>query len=323
MQPHPAGTARLYLSLDFVNDGSDMSDPESQKIPQGVPPDPKVAGPAFRKLCEVVARLRGPDGCPWDREQTLETIKPHTLEETYELLEAIDSEDDNAIAEELGDLLLQVLLDSQIAADEERFDIVCVIEGITQKMIVRHPHVFGDVEAKTAHEVLRNWHRDKQAEKGRKSVLDGIPTALPQLARAERLGSKAARVGYDFPRREMLFDKLREEIDELAHELFPNGSIPEVAATVDAEIVPDDPVDKADLQARIESEIGDLLFVVSNIARRWHVNPEEALRKSNNKFTTRFGYVESRLGDEGRSVHDASLREMEDLYQEGKRREEK
>ncbi len=291
-----------------------------QQQPQGLPPDGKQSAPAFLKLVEVVARLRAPDGCPWDREQTLETIKPHTLEETYELLEAIDSGEDDAIAEELGDVLLQVLLDAQIAKDEGRFDLVRVIEGITTKLIDRHPHVFGDVEAETAEEVLRNWHRSKQTEKGRESVLEGIPAALPQLARAERLASKAARVGFDFPDRNMLFDKLREETHELAEELFDDGRLPQVAASVDAQPVPDGPIDDAGRQSRIEGEIGDVLFVIANIARRWNVNPEEALRKSNAKFARRFARVEVRLAEQGRTIYDADLREMESLYQEEKRK---
>ena len=218
-------------------------------------------------------------------------------------------------------MLLQVLILSQIAADEGRFDLVRVIEGITHKLIDRHPHVFGDIEADTADEVLRNWHRAKQAEKGRDSVLDGIPVALPQLARAERLSSKAARVGFDFPHRDMLFDKLREEIEELAIELFPQGAVPDVPASVDAEVVADQPIDDGRQHTRVEAEIGDILFVVANIARRWKVNPEEALRKSNAKFARRFAHVESQLAEQGRSVHDATLQEMEDLYQQGKQRE--
>lgn len=294
-----------------------------QRPSQGRPPDPAKTGTAFRRLVEVVARLRAPDGCPWDREQTLASIKPHTLEETYELLEAIDAGDDTAIAEELGDLLLQVLILSQIAADEGRFDLVPVIEGITRKLIDRHPHVFGDVDAETSDEVLRNWHRAKQAEKGRESVLDGIPAALPELARAERLSSKAARVGFDFPQREMLFDKLREEIEELAGELFPLGAVPQVPASVDADVVADEPIDDEPQRARVEAEIGDILFVVANIARRWKVNPEEALRKSNAKFARRFAHVESHLAKQGRSIHDAGLQEMETLYQEGKRKDDR
>src|SRR5580692_10059180 len=194
--------------------------PRAEKV-AGQPPDAARLGPAFRELCEVVARLRAPDGCPWDRVQTLETIKPYTLEETCELLEAIDARDDAAIVEELGDLLLQVVLDAQIGADEGRFDLVEVVEGITRKMIHRHPHVFGTAVANTVADVAQHWHAAKDKEKLRDSALDGIPLPLPQLARAVKLSKKAARVGYDFPNRAMLFDKLREEVAELAGELFP------------------------------------------------------------------------------------------------------
>lgn len=287
----------------------------------GTPPDPDACGRAFRELCEVIARLRSPTGCPWDRQQTLATIKPYTLEETYELLEAIDSNDNAAIAEELGDVLLQVVLDSQIAADEGRFDLTDVVRGITHKMISRHPHVFGSASAETPSDVTRHWERAKQQEKQRQSIFDGLPADLPALARAARISGKAARSGYDFPAREMLFDKLREELDELAQELFPGGATPSVAATVDAPVAPDPGPAAPDLQRRIESELGDVLFVVANIARRWNVNPEEALRGSNRKFERRVQYIERRLQEQGRTLRDATLGEMELLYQEGKRAE--
>lgn len=287
----------------------------------GTPPDAGRLGPAFRQFCEVVAKLRSPEGCPWDRVQTLETIKPYTLEETYELLEAIDSGDDAAIVEELGDVLLQVVLDAQIGADEGRFNLLQVVERITTKMIERHPHVFGDEEAENVADVRRHWDRAKHAEKQRESVLDGVPAELPQLARAYRLSAKAARVGYDFPRREMLFDKLREELDELARELFDEGRVPDVPAEVESDVVPDEPIDDVRHKARVESELGDVLFVVANIARRWGVNPEEALRKSNAKFLRRFRYIEQSLNEAGVDIRDATLQEMEAQYQRGKQAE--
>src|SRR5580704_18516824 len=294
--------------------------PRSENEP-GRPPDPGRMGPAFRELCEVVARLRSPTGCPWDRVQTLESIKPYTLEETYELLEAIDARDDEAIAEELGDLLLQVVLDAQIAADEGRFDLVGVVERITRKMIERHPHVFGSAIAHTAADVSQHWDAAKNKEKPRDSLLDGIPLALPQLARAAKLSKKAARVGYDFPDRAMLFDKLREELAELAGELFPDGIIPNVSAQVETAPVPDVPIDDAVRRIRVEDELGDLLFVVANIARRWKIDPEEALRRSNAKFERRFRYIEQQLAAQKRTPAEASLIEMEELYQRGKRLE--
>lgn len=306
----------------FVSDFTlcrDMSSTEP-RLP-GTPPDAERLRTPWQKLVEVVARLRSPTGCPWDREQTLATIKPYTLEETYELLEAIDSGDDAAIVEELGDVLLQVVLDSQIGADEGRFDLIDVIDGITQKLVARHPHVFGDVEARTASEVKQHWDRIKQQEKKRESIFDGLPAALPALARAARIADKAARVGYDFPSRDMLFDKLREELDELAHELFPQGQVPTVTASVDAPVIADESITDAALHERVEGELGDVLFVIANIARRWHINPEEALRRSNAKFERRVRYIEDALRQQGRNLRDATLQEMEDLYQAGKRNE--
>ena len=288
----------------------------------GTPPDPLQMTPQFQQLCEVIAKLRSPPGCPWDRAQTLESIKPYTLEETYELLEAIDSGDDAAIVEELGDVLLQVLLDSQIAADQGRFTLIDVVEGLTQKMIRRHPHVFGDTAVATTEDVTRNWDQIKQVEKqDRESIFDGLPAALPSLARAARLSKKAARVGYDFPTRTMLFDKLREELGELADELFPSGEIPQVPAAVDQPVEPDPEPFDIERQRRIESELGDVLFVLANIARRWHINPEEALRSSNAKFQRRVEYIERRLKEQGHDIRTATLLEMEQYYQEGKRRE--
>jgi MazG family protein len=269
----------------------------------------------------VIARLRSPEGCPWDRAQTLETIKPYTLEETYELLEAIDSGNDQHIIEELGDLLLQIVLDSQIAADEGRFDLNHVVEGLTRKMIERHPHVFGDVNAETPDEVRRNWDQIKEQEKQRRSIFDGLPEALPALARAARVAEKAAKVGYDFPHRDMLFDKLREEIQELADELFHDGQLPETPATVEAEVIADEELNDPELRARVEGELGDILFVVANIARRWKINPEEALRKSNRKFQQRVQKIEQALENEGRSIQEATLQEMEAIYQAVKQQE--
>ena len=288
----------------------------------GVPPDGDRLAASFRRLVEVIAKLRSPDGCPWDREQTLSSIKPYTLEETYELLEAIDSDDNESICEELGDLLLQVVLDAQIAADERRFNLINVVDRIADKMIRRHPHVFGDQAAETPDEVRTHWDRAKGAEKPhRESVLDGIPLDLPALARAARLTKKAARVGYDFPHRLMLFDKLQEELAELRHELSPDGPLPEVPASVEGQHVPDEAVSDAARRDRIEDELGDVLFVMANIARRWGVNPEEALRRSNRKFADRFQAIERGLAREGISVQDATLAEMEEHYQRAKKQE--
>lgn len=302
---------------------NDSSSPaEQEAAPQGVPPDFAALLPEFQRFCEVIARLRSPDGCPWDRKQTLASIKPYTLEETYELLEAIDADDNAAIAEELGDVLLQVILDAQIAADERRFELVDVVRQITEKMVRRHPHVFGDQQAETTEDVKRHWAAAKNKEKSqRSSLLEGIPRDLPQLARAYRIAARAASVGYDFPDRRMLFDKLQEEIQELADELFVDGVIPQVPASIEPQRIPDEPIEAEDRKARVESELGDVLFVTANIARRWGINPEEALRKSNAKFGRRFQAIERAMKLARRSMEEATLAEMEAAYQAAKRQE--
>lgn len=273
-------------------------------------------------MCQVIAKLRSPDGCPWDRQQTMKSIKPYTLEETYELLEAIDSDDNAAIQEELGDVLLQVILDAQIAADEGRFGLEQVVAQIADKMIRRHPHVFGDSTASTVNEIRQNWRSIKQQEKQeRQSQLDGIPAALPELARAARITARAAAVGYDFPDRRMLFDKLNEELKELAVELFDSEHIPHVATSVESGRIPDEPIQDPVQRERAESELGDVLFVLANIGRRWGINPEEALRRSNAKFSRRFQAIEAAMKAQNISIHQATLIEMETAYQRAKQQE--
>ncbi len=288
----------------------------------GQPPAFNQLLPEFRRLCEVIACLRAPDGCPWDRQQTLQSIKPYTLEETYELLEAIDADDNSAIQEELGDVLLQVILHAQIAADENRFQLINVVSQIADKMVQRHPHVFASALAKSTDDVKRHWRAAKFGEKkSRQSQLDGIPRAMPQLARAARITSRAADVGYDFPNRNMLFDKLNEELRELAAELFDDGRIPHVPAGVVGEPVPDQPIRCSKRKERVQNELGDVLFVLANIARRWGISPEEALRESNAKFGRRFQAIETAMNRAGVSMEDASLLQMEEAYQKAKRRE--
>ena len=193
---------------------------------------------------------------------------------------------------------------------------------IADKMVRRHPHVFGDVTAETTDEVKQHWRAAKASEKRtRESQLDGIPLAMPQLARAARITSRAAAIGYDFPDRCMLFDKLNEELSELASELFDDGQVPVVPAGVTAERVPDEPIRSADQRARVQSELGDVLFVLANIARRWGISPEEALRQSNAKFSRRFRAIESAMKEQGISMDDASLLQMEEAYQAAKKRE--
>ena len=309
------GSQAIYKH--FMTKNSDNA--ATNKDHYGTPPDFAVLLPEFQKLCEVIAKLRSPEGCPWDRQQTLASIKPYTLEETYELLEAIDSDDNAAIQEELGDVLLQVILDSQIAADERRFELLAVVRQITEKMVRRHPHVFGDATAESTDDVKKHWHAAKNAEKNqRSSKLDGVPKDLPQLARAYRIAARAASVGYDFPDRRMLFAKLSEEIQELADELFPDGKVPEIAAEVDVEPIPDEHVKDPTTKSRIEGELGDVLFVVANIARRWGINPEEALRKTNAKFSRRFHAIEAAMAEQSIPIESATLVEMEAAYQAAK-----
>jgi MazG family protein len=293
-----------------------------------------TTGERFERAVSIMARLRGPGGCPWDREQTFDTIKPYTLEETYEVLEAIDARDWDELPGELGDLLLQVLFYSEMAAEEKLFSIDDVLDRLSNKLIDRHPHVFGDVKADTPGDVLRNWHALKAEEKKKRemefgekgktqdhpeSVLAGISSAVPSLMEAHKISSRVANVGFDWPNIEGLFDKLSEETEELHQNLeeYPApGPRPESAAGVagarGAKISPD-------LRSRLEDEVGDLLFVLVNIARYLALDPESALRKTNRKFRRRFQYLEDRLREQGRKPSGASLDEMESLWQESKR----
>jgi len=281
-----------------------------------------------------MARLRGPGGCPWDREQTFDTIKPYTLEEAYEVVEAIDARDWDELRGELGDLLLQVLFYSEMAAEEKHFSIDDVLDRLSSKLVDRHPHVFGDVKADTPGEVLRNWQALKAEEKKKRegnnsketssrpdSVLAGVSSTMPSLMEAYKISSRVAHVGFDWPNIEGLFDKLSEETDELRKNLeeYPEpGPQPESpAAVAGARGVKISP----NLRERLEDEVGDLLFVLVNIARYLSLDPESALRKTNRKFRRRFEYLEDKLRQQKRKPSDASLNEMESLWQESKQQE--
>jgi MazG family protein len=294
-----------------------------------------TTGERFERAVSIMARLRAPDGCPWDREQTFDTIKPYTLEETYEVLEAIDNRDWPELTGELGDLLLQVLFYAQMAREQGTFSIDDVLDRLSNKLVDRHPHVFGDVKADTSAEVLRNWEALKAEEKKKKltarsepnsgdeatqSVLAGISSSVPALLEAHKLSSRAARVGFDWSRIEDLLSKLEEEIAELREELkqFPGpGPRPGgkgVAGSGRPE-VPDE------LRTRLEEEVGDLFFVLVNIARYLTLDSESALRKANRKFKRRFTSVEDDLRNQGKTLEQASLDEMEGLWQQAKRKE--
>ena len=279
-------------------------------------------------------RLRAPGGCPWDREQTFDSIKPYTLEETYEVIEAIDNRDWHELAGELGDLLLQVLFYAEMAKEQGSFSIDDVLDRLSSKLINRHPHVFGDVKADTSAEVKRNWEalkveerKKRQAEvkeshtavakPGKDSILAGVSSAMPSLLEAYKLSSRAAQTGFDWPNVEGLFDKLHEETDELREELeeFPApGPRPQGRGMAGSGRTP---VPEA-LQARLEGEVGDLFFVLVNIARYLSVDPESALRKTNRKFKRRFQWMEARLHESGRTADQASMDELESLWQQAK-----
>lgn len=256
----------------------------------------KMTERKFLEFVQVVERLR--KECPWDREQTHDSIKDATLEETYEVLEAIDNKDYNELKIELGDLLLHVVFHSIIAREQDNFDIDDVIDEIQEKLIRRHPHVFGSdiIKAdgtKGADEVKRNWEKIKMAE-GRKSVLEGVPKQLPALQRAHRLQEKASKVGFDWPSKEDVWKKVVEEIEEM-HEM-----------------------DKIGDKIRLEKEVGDVFFSLINYSRFLGINPENALRRTNDKFIRRFDYVQEKLHSDGKEITESTLEEMDKYWEESK-----
>jgi len=256
------------------------------------------ANDRFGELVQIMARLRGENGCPWDREQTHASIKPYLLEETYEVLESIDENDPAKLEEELGDLALQVVFHAQMADEAGLFTIADVLRGINEKLRRRHPHIFGDVKADTAQEVLFNWEQIKKLERekaqGRASLLDGVPRELPALLRAHRLQEKASRVGFDWNEARQVFQKVEEELAELRAAM--EGEQPD----------------------RMEAELGDLLFSLVNLGRFIAVNPEEALRKTIARFIARFQYIEEELARRGTAPGQATLEEMDALWAEAK-----
>lgn len=286
-------------------------------------------GERFERAVAIMERLRAPGGCPWDREQTFDSIKPYTLEETYEVLEAIDKRDWPELASELGDLILQVLFYAEMAKEQSSFSIDDVLDRLSTKLIDRHPHVFGDVKADTSAEVKKNWEALKVEERKKKqgggqsvkaekhSILAGVSSAMPSLLEAYKLSSRAAQAGFDWPDIEGLFDKLHEETDELREHVkeFPApGPRPQGRGVAGSgrTVVPQE------LQARLEEEVGDLFFVLVNVARYLSLDPESALRKTNRKFKRRFQWMESQLQESGRSADEAPMEELESLWQQAK-----
>jgi len=295
-----------------------------------------TTGERFERVVSIMARLRGPGGCPWDREQTFDSIKPYTVEETYEVLEAIDNRDWNELAGELGDLLLQVLFYAQMAKEENTFSIDEVIDRLSDKLVDRHPHVFRDVKAETSSEVVRNWEalkadeKKKRLEEGGKSapadsmpesILAGVSAAMPALLEAHKLSSRAARAGFDWSNIEGLFEKLREETEELNEQLKefpPPGPQPQGRGIAGA----DRQQIAEDLHRRLEEEVGDLFFVLVNIARFLSLDPESAIKKTNRKFKRRFQWMEDQLRISRRTPGQASMEELESLWQQAKQQEQ-
>lgn len=248
---------------------------------------------AFGRLLDIMDELR--EKCPWDREQTNESLRANTIEETYELSEAILANDNDEIKKELGDLLLHVVFYSKIGQEKEAFDVADVCNAICDKLIFRHPHVFGDTKADSAGSVEKSWEQIKLKEKGgNKTVLEGVPASLPTLVKAYRVQDKARNYGFDWAERQQVWDKVKEELGELEQEI----------ERMDAD--------------RTEAEFGDLLFAIVNAARLYEVNPDNALERTNRTFIRRFTYIEKKAKERGRSLRDMSLDEMEELWQEAK-----
>jgi tetrapyrrole methylase family protein/MazG family protein len=293
---HAAGTkAQVVESLRLFE--IDRSDHIGLLTAMYLPPLMQAA--SLESFQEVVARLRAPDGCPWDREQTHLSLRQYLLEETYEALSALDTEDAQAMREEFGDLLLQIVLHAQIGMEEGEFSMADIIANINRKIIRRHPHVFEDVEVENSECVLRNWQKLKEEERAEngeehKGILDGVPLALPALSQAQEIQNRAARVGFDWGDIEPVYAKVNEELDE---------------------------VRTAEDEKHLEKELGDLLFAVVNLVR-WHkVDAESALRITNTKFRRRFAFIEETTREQGKELTKMSLAEMDELWEQAKKHE--
>lgn len=276
--------------LLFLVRGTDFAVKDDEKSVE------ERAAEAFADLTKIIAKLRAPDGCPWDREQTHKSLKPFIVEESYEVMDAIDRGKPADLKEELGDLLLQIMLQSEISREEGEFDIADVVTGLSGKMVNRHPHVFGNTPVDGADEVLVNWEKIKKEEKKGSGLFDGLPLHLPGLVKAARMGEKAGRVGFDWPKAVSVRDKVREELEEL-----------------------DEAVASGD-RAAMEHELGDLLFSVAQWGRHLGQFPEEAIQACCRRFTNRFKGVEEIVRDSGREIADCTLQELEDAWHEVKNR---
>ena len=254
-------------------------------------------GNQFEELVKIVSELRAPDGCPWDREQTNQSLLPYFIEEAYELIESVDEKNWENVKEELGDLLLHVVFQGSIAEQDGKFQFIESLSTVNEKLIRRHPHVFGDEQADEAFHAKQNWEAAKHKEKGRDSRLDGVPKNLPALVRAQRLQQKASYAGFDWDKVEQVWEKIHEEILELKEAQLSNN------------------------KKHIEEEIGDVIFAVVNLARFLDISAENSLRKTNKKFINRFKKVEERIKEQGKEIDDATLEEMDSIWNEAKRNE--
>ena len=251
---------------------------------------------AFAELLDIIATLRVK--CPWERKQTMESLRALSIEEVYELGDAVLAEDMDEIKKELGDLLMHIVFYAQIGEEQQQFDIADVLNGICEKLRYRHPHIYGEVKVENAEEVLQNWEQLKLKEKGRKhKVLEGVPVSLPALVKAYRIQDKARGAGFDWKKKEDVWDKVKEELQEFETE-----------------------IQQAD-QERMEAEFGDFLFSIVNAARLYGINPENALEKTNRKFIRRFGYVEEKAKEEGKNIQEMTLEEMDEYWDEAKKKE--
>lgn len=255
----------------------------------------KNTGESFEKLVEILAILRGPKGCPWDQEQTHKDLNPLLLEEAYEVVESVDQENFKNLKEELGDLLVHILFHSQLANETKHFDVTDIVKSACEKLIRRHPHVFGDEKVKDTKEVLTNWEIIKQKEKKKESILEGLPKALPALVKAFRLGEKASRVGFDWPSSSGVLEKMEEELKELKEAISNNH------------------------QEHIEDELGDLFFTLANLARTLKIDPETALRKTTDRFIRRFQWLEKESALNQRKLQDLNPKEWEELWEKAKK----
>ena len=257
---------------------------------------------SFARFFEIVQKLRAPDGCPWDKEQTPYSLRSDFLEEAFEVIDAINRDDNENLREELGDMFLLVAMISYIGEQERRFTVSEVLDEVSDKLIRRHPHVFGDVQLDDAEKVVEQWHNIKDTIEGRaskKSVLDDVPPSLPPLEKAFRLQKKAAKKGFDWPDRETILEKIKEEVYEAEEVLRKEGQTEE-------------------LEERLEAELGDLLFAVVNLARRYGVDPALALLRCNTSFTQRFAYVEEEMRSRGKDMKNEELQLMDELWEQAK-----